>query len=421
MTTARPEGLAAYAAVTASYWAFMLTDGALRMLVLLHFHTLGFSPVQLAYLFVLYEIAGIATNLSAGWIAARFGLTSTLYAGLGLQVIALLALTQLDPEWAIGASVVFVMLVQGASGVAKDLAKMSSKSAVKLLAPAGHIGLFRWVALLTGSKNMVKGFGFLLGAALLATIGFTGAVLGMATVLAMILVAVLILMPAGLPKGNTGAKFTEVFSTSPNVNWLSAARVVLFGARDVWFVVGIPIYFYAILSDGTEEGNRTSFFLIGTFMAIWVILYGLVQINAPRILNAKSRTTAELISVTRLWAWALTLVPGVLAVAALLANGPQHWLTLSLVLGLLLFGAIFAINSSLHSFLILLFTKAERVTLDVGFYYMANAAGRLIGTLASGLTYQIGGLPLMLGIAAGMVALSAIAVTFLKAEEETME
>ena len=421
MTTARPEGLAAYAAVTASYWAFMLTDGALRMLVLLHFHTLGFSPVQLAYLFVLYEIAGIVTNLSAGWIAARFGLTSTLYAGLGLQVIALLALTQLDPEWAIGASVVFVMLVQGASGVAKDLAKMSSKSAVKLLAPAGHFGLFRWVALLTGSKNMVKGFGFLLGAALLATIGFTGAVLGMATVLAVILIAVLILMPAGLPKGNTGAKFTEVFSTSPNVNWLSAARVVLFGARDVWFVVGIPIYFYAILSDGTEEGNRTSFFLIGTFMAIWVILYGLVQINAPRILNAKSRTTAELISVTRLWAWALTLVPGVMAVAALLANGPQHWLTLSLVLGLLLFGAIFAVNSSLHSFLILLFTKAERVTLDVGFYYMANAAGRLIGTLASGLTYQIGGLPLMLGIAAGMVALSAIAVTFLKAEEETME
>ena len=420
MTTARPEGLAAYVAVTASYWAFMLTDGALRMLVLLHFNTLGFSPVQLAYLFVLYEIAGIVTNLSAGWIAARFGLNSTLYAGLGLQVIALLALAQLDLGWAVGASVVFVMLVQGASGVAKDLTKMSSKSAVKLLAPAGHIGLFRWVALLTGSKNMVKGFGFLLGAALLATIGFTGAVLGMATVLAVILVAVLIFMPAGLPKGNKGAKFTEVFSMSPNVNWLSAARVVLFGARDVWFVVGIPIYFYATLSDGTEEGNRTSFFLIGTFMAIWVILYGLVQANAPRILNAKSRTTAELIAATRLWAWALALVPGVLAVAALLANGPNDWLTLSLVMGLLLFGALFAINSSLHSFLILLFTKAERVTLDVGFYYMANAAGRLIGTLASGLTYQIGGLPLMLAIAAGMVALSAIAVSFLKPEEENM-
>lgn len=417
MTTARPEGLSAYIAVTAAYWAFMLTDGALRMLVLLHFHTLGFSPVQLAYLFVLYEIAGIVTNLCAGWIAARFGLTSTLYAGLGLQVMALVALAQLDPAWAVGASVVFVMLVQGASGVAKDLAKMSSKSAVKLLAPTGDAGLFRWVALLTGSKNMVKGIGFLLGAALLASVGFVGAVLGMAAVLAVILIAVLMFMPAGLPKGRKDAKFTEVFSKSPNVNWLSAARVVLFGARDVWFVVGIPIYFYAVLSDGTTQGNRTAFFLIGTFMAVWVILYGLVQANAPRILRAKTRPTSELITAARGWALALAMVPAVLAVAALIANGPQNWLTLSVVAGLLVFGALFAVNSSLHSFLILSFTKAERVTMDVGFYYMANAAGRLIGTLASGLSYQVGGLPLMLGIAAGMVALSAVAVSFLTPEE----
>ncbi|HIF78969.1 MAG TPA: MFS transporter, partial [Sulfitobacter sp.] len=277
----RPEGLSAYIAVTAAYWAFMLTDGALRMLVLLHFHRLGFSPVQLAYLFVLYEIAGVVTNLCAGWIAARFGLASTLYAGLGLQIVALLALAQLDPSWAVGASVVFVMLVQGASGVAKDLAKMSSKSAVKLLAPAEDGGLFRWVALLTGSKNMVKGLGFLLGAALLATLGFVWAVLGMAAILALILIAVLTAMPPGLPKGRRGAKFSEVFSKSPNVNWLSAARVFLFGARDVWFVVGIPIYFYAVLSDGTEESNRAAFFMIGTFMAVWVILYGMVQIYAP--------------------------------------------------------------------------------------------------------------------------------------------
>lgn len=395
----------------------MLTDGALRMLVLLHFHTLGFSPVQLAYLFVLYEIAGVVTNLCAGWIAARFGLTSTLYAGLGLQVLALVALAQLNPAWAVGASVVFVMLVQGASGVAKDLAKMSSKSAVKLLAPAGDGGLFRWVALLTGSKNMVKGVGFLLGAALLATVGFVGAVLGMAAVLAVILIAVLAFMPAGLPKGRKDAKFSEVFSKSPNVNWLSAARVVLFGARDVWFVVGIPIYFYAVLSDGTTAGNRTAFFLIGTFMAVWVILYGLVQANAPRILHAKSRPTSELIMAARGWALALAVVPAVLAVAALVANGPQGWLTFSVVAGLLVFGALFAVNSSLHSFLILSFTKAERVTMDVGFYYMANATGRLIGTLASGLSYQAGGLPLMLGIAAGMVALSAAAVSFLIPED----
>ena len=412
----RPEGLSAYIAVTAAYWAFMLTDGALRMLVLLHFHTLGFSPVQLAYLFVLYEIAGVITNLCAGWIAARFGLTSTLYAGLGLQVLALLALARLDPTWAIGTSVAFVMLVQGASGVAKDLAKMSSKSAVKLLAPSQDGALFRWVAILTGSKNMVKGVGFLLGAVLLPTLGFVWAVLGIAAILAAILLAVLIAMPPGLPKGRKDTKFSEVFSKSANVNWLSAARVFLFGARDVWFVVGIPIYFYAVLSDGSTAGNRAAFFMIGTFMALWVILYGFVQANAPRILRAGGRSETDLIGAARTWGWGLAAVPVMLTCAAVTATEPKIWLTLTLVIGLLIFGAVFAVNSSLHSYLILSFTKAERVTMDVGFYYMANAGGRLAGTLLSGLTYQAGGLALMLGTAAGMVAASAITVGFLRLE-----
>ncbi|MBY6154211.1 organoarsenical effux MFS transporter ArsJ [Vannielia litorea] len=412
----KPEGLSAYIAVTAAYWAFMLTDGALRMLVLLHFHTLGFSPVQLAYLFVLYEVAGMVTNLSAGWIAARFGLVSTLYAGLGLQVVALLSLTLLDPSWAVGASVAFVMCVQGASGVAKDLAKMSSKSAVKLLAPTEKGGLFKWVAVLTGSKNAVKGVGFLLGAALLAVVGFTGAVLAMAVVLAAILAAIVVLMPSGLPTGRKGAKFSEVFSKSANVNWLSAARVFLFGARDVWFVVGIPIYFYAVLSDGTEAGNRAAFFMIGSFMAVWVILYGAVQAAAPRLLRAAARDEADLVRAARSWAGALTLVPAALTAAVLAAPGPQPWLTGTLVAGLLVFGALFAVNSSLHSYLILAFTKSERVTMDVGFYYMANAGGRLLGTVLSGLTYQIGGLALVLGTAAAMVALAALLSGRLDAE-----
>jgi hypothetical protein len=407
--THRPEGLSAYIAVTAAYWAFMLTDGALRMLVLLHFHTLGFSPVQLAYLFVLYEIAGVVTNLSAGWIAARFGLTSTLYAGLALQVVALIALAQLDPGWTLGVSVAFVMLVQGASGVAKDLAKMSSKSAVKLLAPTTGDGLFRWVALLTGSKNAVKGLGFLLGAALLATIGFTLSLHLMATALALILLAVLVFMPAGLPRGRKGAKFSELFSRSVNVNWLSAARVLLFGARDVWFVVGIPIYFYAVLSDGSDAGNRAAFFLIGSFMAVWIILYGAIQAAAPRILKATERGEADLIGAARHWALMLCGVPAMLASLVVLQTEPAPWLTIALVVGLLVFGALFAVNSSLHSYLILAFTRSERVTMDVGFYYMANAAGRLLGTLLSGLTYQTGGLPLCLGTAAFMVALSALA------------
>ena len=407
-TAQRPAGMAAYIAVTAAYWAFMLTDGALRMLVLLHFHTLGFSPVQLAYLFILYEIAGIVTNLSAGWIAARFGLTTTLYAGLGLQIVALIALAQLDPAWGLAASVAFVMCVQGLSGVAKDLAKMSSKSAVKLLAPSGEGVLFRWVALLTGSKNAVKGLGFLLGAAMLALVGFVGSVLVMAAVLAVILLVIALRMPSGLPTGRKGAKFTEVLSKSHNVNWLSAARVFLFGARDVWFVVGIPIYFYAVLSDGTVAGNRVAFFTIGTFMAVWIILYGAVQASAPRLLRAETRGEAVLINEAWTWALGLALLPALLAALVWFAPAPAPWLTGTLIAGLLGFGAIFAINSALHSYLILAFTKAERVTMDVGFYYMANAAGRLIGTLLSGLSYQWGGLPACLGVAAVMLALSGL-------------
>ena len=403
----QPQGLAAYIAVTAAYWAFMLTDGALRMLVLLHFHGLGFSPVQLAYLFVLYEIAGVVTNLSAGWIAARFGLTSTLYAGLTLQVAALLALTQLDPAWSVTASVAFVMAVQGMSGVAKDLAKMSSKSAVKLLAPKEGGGLFRWVALLTGSKNAVKGLGFFLGAVLLGLFGFTASVTGMAALLAAILLLIMLKMPAGLPAGRKDAKFTEVFSKNRDVNWLSFARLFLFGARDVWFVVGIPIYFYAVLSDGTEAGNRTAFFLIGSFMALWIILYGAVQASAPKLLRAAHRPASQLVRAARDWVLALVAVPAILATLTWLAGAPAPWLTATLVVGLLLFGAIFAVNSALHSYLILAFTSETRVTMDVGFYYMSNAAGRLLGTLLSGASYQIGGLPMCLATAALLLALSA--------------
>lgn len=414
MTGTKPDGLAAYIAVTAAYWAFMLTDGALRMLVLLHFHILGFSPIQLAYLFVLYEIAGIVTNLTAGWLAARFGLTTTLYAGLALQIVALLSLTQLDPNWTVGASVVFVMLVQAVSGVAKDLAKMASKSAVKLLAPPQDSSLFKWVAVLTGSKNAVKGLGFLLGAILLATAGFGSSVLIMAAVLSAVLIAVAATMPKGLPTGRKGAKFTEVFSKDANINWLSLARMFLFGARDVWFVVGIPIYFYAVLSDGSEAANRNAFFLIGSFMALWIILYGAVQASAPQLLAKGQNNQAQLIAAAQRAAIFLATIPAVLAGASLFVSGPQIWFTWTLVAGLLAFGMVFALNSALHSYLILSFTSRERVTLDVGFYYMANAAGRLIGTVVSGLSYQLGGLPFMLAIAAAMVALSAWAARHLR-------
>ncbi|WP_281256781.1 organoarsenical effux MFS transporter ArsJ [Tabrizicola aquatica] len=399
--------LRAYAAVTAAYWAFMLSDGALRMLVLLHFNALGFTPVQLAWLFLLYEVAGIVTNLAAGWLAARFGLAATLYGGLALQIAALVALAQLDPGWSVAASVAFVMAVQGVSGVAKDLAKMSSKSAVKLLAPSTEGGLFRWVALLTGSKNAVKGLGFFLGAALLAFAGFQAAVWGMAGVLAVILLAVVLFLPAGLPgRVKSDEAWGGWRSRDPRVNRLSLARMFLFGARDVWFVVGIPVYFQSVLSDGTAEGRREAFFLIGSFLALWIIAYGAVQALAPRLLGARSQPEAETTRKAILWAGLLVPIPFLLAVAAWAADGPSPWLTATLIGGLLVFGFVFAVNSSVHSYLILAFGSADRITRDIGFYYMANAAGRLIGTLLSGLSYQIGGLPLCLA-AAGTMALAS--------------
>jgi MFS family permease len=405
-----PNPLRAYAAVTAAYWAFMLSDGALRMLVLLHFNSLGFTPVQLAWLFLLYEAAGIATNLAAGWLAARFGLAATLYAGLGLQVVALIALAGLDPAWSIPASVTFVMAVQGLSGVAKDLAKMSSKSAVKLLAPSTGGGLFRWVALLTGSKNAVKGFGFFLGAALLALAGFQAAVWAMAAVLAAILAAVALFLPPGLPgRMKADEAWGGWRSGDARVNRLSLARMFLFGARDVWFVVGVPVYFQTVLSDGTDDGRRQAFFLIGSFLALWIIAYGAVQAMAPRLLGGKAQPESVIVAKAVRWAGLLVPIPFALAVLAWAAGGPSPALTVTLVLGLLLFGFVFAVNSSVHSYLILAFGSADRITRDVGFYYMANAAGRLLGTLLSGLSFQIGGLPLCLATAGVMAALSWLA------------
>ena len=408
MSTANP--LRAYGAVTAAYWAFMLSDGALRMLVLLHFNALEFSPIQLAYLFVLYEMAGIITNLAAGWIAARFGLTSTLYAGLLLQIGALVALTALSLSWSVLASVAFVMAVQGVSGVAKDLAKMSSKSAVKVLAPKGDGTLFRWVAALTGSKNAIKGVGFFLGAALLALAGFNAAVWGMAAVLTVILIAVALFMPEGLPAKDKSAKFTGWRSADPRINRLSLARMFLFGARDVWFVVGVPIYFQMVLSDGTPEGRRWAYFMIGGFLALWIIAYGAVQAAAPRILRAKDEPDSAITAAAIRWAAYLVPIPFALAALAYVADTPAAWLSLSIVAGLLLFGYVFAVNSSVHSYLILAFTNNDRVTRDIGFYYMSNAAGRLLGTLLSGVSFQVGGLPLCLATAGLMAAGSWISI-----------
>lgn len=373
-----------YTSVTAAYWVFTLTDGALRMLVVLYFHQLGYSPLQVASLFLFYEFFGVVTNLFGGWLGARLGLNATLFGGLALQVVAL-GMLAVEPAWL---SVAYVMLAQAFSGIAKDLTKMSSKSTVKLV--AGDAGskdatLFKWVAVLTGSKNALKGVGFFLGAALLSLVGFRAAVLAMAAAIALALVGARLFLTGDLGKAKGKVKFTQIFSKTPAVNILSAARFFLFGARDVWFVVALPVFLAAELG--------WDFWQVGGFLAAWVIGYGFVQAAAPRILRSVGAGSAapadEPDGKTALrLAFGLAVIPAGMALALAAGVDPAA----AIVVGLIAFAVVFAVNSAVHSYLILAYTDSDKVALNVGFYYMANAGGRLIGTILSGLVFQVYGL-----------------------------
>ncbi|AEA70026.1 putative transporter, membrane protein [Pseudomonas brassicacearum subsp. brassicacearum NFM421] len=381
-----------YLLVTGNYWAFTLTDGALRMLVVLHFHALGYSPLQIAALFLFYELFGVITNLVGGYLGARLGLNRTMNIGLGLQVAALLMLT-VPVAWL---SIPWVMAAQALSGIAKDLNKMSAKSSIKLLVPDGQQGkLYKWVAILTGSKNALKGVGFFLGAALLAWVGFKGALLTTAGGLALIWISSLILLKKDLGKAKAKPKFRDILSKSRAINILSAARMFLFGARDVWFVVALPVYLSSVFG--------WDFWKVGGFLAAWVIGYGIVQSFAPNI-TGKKRGHVPDGRAAFLWALALAGLP------AAIALGLDTGLSQQMVLlgGLMVFGALFAVNSSLHSYLIVSYAKEDGVSLDVGFYYMSNAMGRLIGTVLSGWIYQVFGLGACLWISSAFVLLAAL-------------
>ncbi len=378
-----------YITVTAGYWAFTITDGAIRMLVVLYFHMLGYSPFEVAMLFLFYEVFGIVTNLVGGWLGARIGLNLTMHIGMGMQVVALLMLTAPDP-WL---SVAYVMLAQALSGIAKDLNKMSAKATVKTLTGehGGESKLFKYVAVLTGSKNALKGLGFFVGAALLEWIGFRGALAVLAGALAVVLVATAIVLPSGVGKMKSKPKFTQVFSKTPAINWLSAARFFLFGSRDVWFVVGLPVFLYEVLG--------WSFMQVGGFLASWVIGYGLVQAAAPRLIRRLHHGRGPGGGTARVWALVLSAFPAGIALALMQGWPPGP----VLMTGLILFGAVFAINSAVHSYLILAYSDFEKVSMNVGFYYMANAGGRLAGTVLSGLVYQTQGLEGCLWWSAGFV------------------
>ncbi len=393
-STLSPE-VKQYLVVTGNYWAFTLTDGALRMLVVLHFYSLGYSPLEIAALFLFYEIFGVVTNLMGGYLGARVGLNRTMNIGLALQVGALLLLTVPDDML----TVLWVMAAQAMSGVAKDLNKMSAKSAIKLLVPDNQqSALYTWVARLTGSKNALKGVGFFLGGSLLTWLGFTGAVLSMAIALSLVWLASLFLLKRDLGKASVKPKFRELFSKSPAINALSAARLFLFGARDVWFVIALPVFLSTSLG--------WDFWAVGSYLAVWVIAYGMVQAFAPHITGKTSGKTPAGDSASY-WALALAGLPAAIALA-LMTTLPVVWV---ITIGLMIFGVLFAVNSSLHSYLIVSYAKADGVSLDVGFYYMANAMGRLIGTLLSGWVFQHWGLTACLWVSTAFVLAAALIST----------
>lgn len=369
-----------YLIVTASYWGFTLVDGALRMLVLLHFFRLGYSPFTLSFLFLLYEFAGIVANLAGGWLATRFGIPRMLMAGQALQIAGLLMLSALDPGWTAAMSVLWVVMAQGISGLAKDFTKTASKSAIKATSEQGSGQLFKWVAWFTGSKNAMKGLGFFVGGLLLDAIGFKPALWLMAGLIGAVLLGCLSL-PRELGKAKASKSMRELFAKSAGVNLLAAARIFMFGARDVWFVVGLPVFLYA---------NSWRFAEVGAFLAAWTIGYGFVQAIAPSLVQRSEDGLSREIPAARLWAALLVAVPVLLALLLMKADvaRPDIWI----VAGLALFGLPFAVNSSLHSYLILAYAGSKKAAEDVGFYYAANAAGRLIGILLSGALYQAGGM-----------------------------
>ncbi len=394
-----------YLIITGNYWAFTLTDGALRMLVVLHFHHLGYSPLQIALLFLFYEIFGVVTNLVGGWLGAHLGLNKTMNMGLLLQVIALSLL--LVPNSML--SVPWVMTAQALSGIAKDLNKMSAKSAIKLLVPANAEGrLFYWVALLTGSKNTLKGVGFFFGGLLLAVLGFKGAVGLMLGMLLIVWILSIFRLKQELGKSKNKPKFSEIFSKSRAINYLSAARLFLFGARDVWFVVALPVFL------STEY--RWSHTMTGTFLAVWIIGYGIIQTLAPKITQSKSGPMPSGKQAC-FWALSLSIIPLLISFALGIESISQS----TLLIGLILFGVLFAINSSIHSYLIVHSASADGVSLDVGFYYMANALGRLIGTLLSGWLFQSQGMEVCLWVSSGFILLAAIFVYFVQPPREPVQ
>ena len=145
----------------------------------------------------------------------------------------------------------------------------------------------------------------------------------------------------------------------------------------------MPVFLYS---------NGWSFWQVGSFLALWTIGYGIVQSSIPAFIKrSKDGLSLEILS-SKGWIILLVFTQLIILIISIIFDFKTLGLDTVIVIGLLVFGALFAINSALHSYLILAYSKATNVTEDVGFYYSANALGRLFGTILSGLLFQISGI-----------------------------
>jgi hypothetical protein len=390
--------------ITITYLLFTVTDGAVRMLVLLHAYNKGFTAMEVAIMFTLYELMGAVTNLAAGVAGSKWGIRATLISGLLLQIVGLGMLYGWSDDWSKGEAIVYVTIAQAMCGIAKDLTKLGGKTVTKLVTPEEkQVRLFKLVSALTGYKNSLKGVGYFMGAALLdwsyeaaisVNIGFIivalpFAIFGLTTQLGRV--------------ASKNITLAAVFKQSDNINYLSLARLFLFGSRDLWFEVPLPFYLRS------PEGLGWPRAAVGALLASYIIIYGQCQSYSPQLVLAPLKQSPPNKWACILWNAVLAVCPIFMGAMALTSmyDEPGDSSTgkvATLMIGVFSFAIIFAINSAVHSYLVVKYAEGNKVAMNVGFYYMANAFGRLTGTIISGALYSYVGSNVNDGLAACFLA-----------------
>ena len=425
-TSRKGHALWPFIIISITYLLFTVTDGAVRMLVLLHAYNKGFSAMEVAVMFALYELCGAGTNLAAGVMGARWGIQVTLVSGLLMQVVGLSLLYGWDDSWSKSTAIAYVTFAQALCGVAKDLVKLGGKTVTKLVTPEEkQESLFRLVSSLTGYKNSLKGVGYFLGAALLESSYFAAIHANVALVALALPFAVFGLRPELGRVAKENIALDSVFRQKPNINWLSLARFFLFGSRDLWFEVPLPFYLRS------AEGLGWPRPAVGAALAGYIIAYGQFQSHSPRLILSPLRQSPPNKHVCVLWNALLFVVPAFLAAGVFgvhQADGADdasatRAKTVVLIIGVASFALVFAVNSAVHSYLVVKYSDGDKVAMNVGFYYMANAFGRLVGTIVSGALYSYVSSDVDVGFAACFlagavfVALSGYVTTYIDDDE----